>query len=83
MLLVLLWQYGGVSRFFSVLLLTSPPAPHQHKQIHKTSSFLPREEVMAGFVEKFKQFHTKFMEEYGPHHTSNNKSDNKNGNGKA
>lgn len=30
-------------------------------------SILPREEVMSGFVDKFKQFHTNFMQQYGPH----------------
>jgi hypothetical protein len=30
-------------------------------------SILPREEVMSGFVDKFKQFHTRFMDTYGPH----------------
>jgi hypothetical protein len=41
-------------------------------------SILPREEVMSGFVEKFKTFHTNFMEEYGPkgHSNGNTPSDN-------
>ncbi|KAF8057870.1 GGAT1 [Scenedesmus sp. PABB004] len=33
---------------------------------HFRTTFLPREEVMAGFVEKFKAFHTDFMAEFGP-----------------
>eukprot|EP00775_Hariotina_reticulata_P003552 gene3552-3821_t len=31
---------------------------------HFRTTILPREEVMAGFVDKFKQFHAKFMEEF-------------------
>lgn len=41
-------------------------------------SILPREEVMAGFVDKFKQFHTNFMDTYGPKH-----AEHKNGNSDA
>jgi aspartate/methionine/tyrosine aminotransferase len=33
---------------------------------HFRTTFLPREEVMEGFVEKFKQFHINFMEKFGP-----------------
>ncbi|KAF6250547.1 alanine aminotransferase 2-like protein [Scenedesmus sp. NREL 46B-D3] len=33
---------------------------------HFRTTFLPREEVMEGFVEKFKQFHMNFMEKFGP-----------------
>lgn len=33
---------------------------------HFRTTILPREEVMSGFVDKFKQFHTKFMDEFGP-----------------
>lgn len=33
---------------------------------HFRTTFLPREEVMQGFVEKFKQFHMNFMKEFGP-----------------
>ncbi len=33
---------------------------------HFRTTILPREEVMAGFVDKFKTFHTSFMRRYGP-----------------
>uniref|UniRef100_A0A383W5D9 alanine transaminase n=1 Tax=Tetradesmus obliquus TaxID=3088 RepID=A0A383W5D9_TETOB len=33
---------------------------------HFRTTFLPREEVMEGFVQKFKAFHINFMEKFGP-----------------
>jgi alanine transaminase len=33
---------------------------------HFRTTFLPREEVMEGFVQKFKHFHINFMEKFGP-----------------
>jgi aspartate/methionine/tyrosine aminotransferase len=50
---------------------------------HFRTTILPREEVMSGFVDKFKQFHNNFMDTYGPHKSEQKQSNGTSSNGDA